>query len=174
MACALVGIAVVATSCFSTASNAPTADSTKPSIVPLPDPASMQQVILPAKEFVVLNRLQDITGTFGWGACGGQNEALYYGEVQLTFVLPMGVDEDRYISHIVKMMVSHGWMDGPAQGDRSVGTLLHTNEVRAAISGGDAYAPELGKIRLSGECRNTDDHRDDNVEIDITDQLTQR
>ena len=71
-------------------------------------------------------------------------------------------------------MGSHGWMDGPVGGDRSFGTLLHTNEVRAAISGGGAVYRELGKVRLSGECRNTNDHRDDSAWIDITDQLTQR
>ena len=174
MACALAGVAAVAAGCFSTASEAPKVDPSKPPIVPMPDPASMHQVILPAREFVILNRLQDVTGTFGWVACGGQNEALYYGEVQLLFAFPKGVAEDRYIKQIVKMMVSHGWMDGPVEGDRSSGTLLHTNEVRAAISGGAAAYRELGKIRLSGECRNTNDHRDDSAGIDITDQLTQR
>ena len=91
----------------------PEAESSKPPIVPLPDEASMQQVIDPAKEFVILNQLQDVSGGFGWVACGGQNEALYYGEVQVMFLLPKGVDEGRYIKQIVKMMVSHGWMDGP-------------------------------------------------------------
>ncbi len=143
-------------------------------MVPMPDPASMQQVILPAREFVVLNRLQDVSGGFGWVACGGQDEALYYGEVQMSFLLPKGVDEDRYLEQIVKMMVSHGWADGPAPGDRSFGTLLHTNEVRASIAGGDMYNRERGTIRLSGECRNTNDHRADSAGIDITDQLTQR
>lgn len=138
------------------------------------DPASMQQVIVPAREFVVLNQLQDATGMFGWVACGGQNEALYYGEVRLTFLLPKDIDEDRYIKQIAKMMVSHGWMDDPKAGDRSFGTLLHTNEVRAAVSGGNAYAREIGTIRLSGECRNTNDHRDDSGEINVTDQVVQR
>ena len=174
LACALVGIVAVAAGCFPMAPTTPKAESSKPPIVPLPDEASMQQVIDPAKEFVILNQLQDVTGGFGWVACGGQNEALYYGEVQLMFQLPEGVDEDRYIKQIVKMMVSHGWMDGPAEGDRSFGTLLHTNEVRAAITGGDSSTRELGKVRLSGECRNTNDHRDDSAGIDITAQLTQR
>jgi hypothetical protein len=72
MACALAGVAVV----LPTASEAPKVDPSKPTILPMPDPASMHQVILPAREFVILNRLQDVTGTFGWVACGGQNEAL--------------------------------------------------------------------------------------------------
>ncbi len=164
----------MAAGCTPTAPEKPNAESSNPPFVPMPDPASMQQVILPAREFVVLNRLQDVTGTFGWVACGGENEALYYGEVQLTFAVPKGVDENRYINQIVKMMVSHGWMDGPVEGDGSPGTLLRTNEVRAAISGGDAVYRELGTIRLSGECRNTNDHRDDSAGVDITDQLTQR
>ena len=134
----------------------------------------MSQVIQPAKEFVVLNQLQDVTGGFGWVACGGQNEALYYGEVSMSFLLPNDVDESRYVKQIVKMMVSHGWMDGPAGGDQSFGTLLHTNEVRAAIGGGNSYNKERGTIRLSGECRNTNDHRDDSAGINITDQLNQR
>lgn len=170
----LVGVAAVAAGCFRVPVEAPKAESSKPSIVPMPDAASMQQVIQPAREFVILNELQDATGTFGWVACGGQNEALYYGEVRLTFLLPKDVDEDRYLRQIVKMMVSHGWMDGPAAGDRSFGMHVHTNEVRAAINGGDVYARERGTIRLSGECRNTNDHRADSREIDVTDQLTQR
>ena len=32
------------------------------------EPASMAQVILPAREFAVLNQLQDVTGIFGWVA----------------------------------------------------------------------------------------------------------
>ena len=151
----------------------PKAESSAP-IIPLPDEASMQQVIDPAKEFVILNQLQGVTGGFGWVACGGQNEALYYGEAQVMFRLPEGVDENRYLKQIVKMMVSHGWMDGPAAGDRSFGTLLRTNEVRAAITGSDSDYRGLGKVRLSGECRNTNDHRDDSAGIDITPQLTQR
>jgi hypothetical protein len=174
VACALAGIAAVVAGCVPTVPETPKDDSSKPTVVPMPDAASMQQVIDPAKEFVVLNRLQDVTGTFGWVACGGQNEALYYGEVQLTFLLPKGVDEDRYIKQMVKMMVSHGWMDSPVEGDRSFGTLLHTNEVRAAITGGDSVYRELGNVRLSGQCRNTNDHRGDSAGIDITDRLTQR
>ena len=173
MACALAGVALAAASCFSTASEAPKIAPSKPPTVPMPDPASMQQVILPAREFVILNQLQDVTGTFGWVACGGQNEALYYGEVQLLFALPDGIAEDRYIKQIVKMMVSHGWMDGPVEGDRSFGTLLHTNEVRAAISGDGAVYRELGKVRLSGECRNMDDHRDA-ASVNVTDQVVAR
>lgn len=174
LACALIGIVAVATGCFPMKPPMPKEDSSKPSIVPMPDEASMQQVIDPAKEFVILNQLQDVSGTFGWVACGAQNEALYYGEVQIKFLLPPDVSEDRYIKQIVKMMVSHGWADSPVAGDHSFGTLLHTNEVRAAISGGNTVAREIGTIRLSGECRNTNDHRDDSAGIDITDRLTQR
>ena len=140
-------------------------------MVPLSDYGSMQQVIDPAKEFVILNQLRDVSGTFGWVACGGQNEALYYGEVRVSFLFPKDVDQGRYIKQMVKMMVSHGWMDTPVEGDHSFGTLLHTNEVRAAIGGGDSVHRELGSIRLSGECRNTTDHRDDSSGTDITDRL---
>ncbi len=173
LACALIGIVAVAAGCVPMAPEKPKEDSPKPSMVPLPDPASMQQVIDPAKEFVILNRFQDVSGTFGWVACGGQDEALYYGEVRLSFLLPKDIDEGRYIKQIVKMMVSHGWMDSPT-GDRSFGTLLHTNEVRAAITGSDSFNRESGTVRLSGECRNTNDHRDDSAGIDITGQLAQR
>jgi hypothetical protein len=173
-ACALmVGVLALA-GCASLRPNIPKEESSKPAIVPMPDQASIQQVIDPAKEFVVLNQLQDVTGSFGWVACGGQNEALYYGEVRLFFLLPKDIDEKQYIRQMAKMMVSHGWMDGPAQGDRSFGTLLHTNEVRAAITGGDAVDRETGKIRLSGECRNTTDHREHSTAVDITARLLQR
>jgi hypothetical protein len=174
LACALIGIVTVAAGCVPMAPEGPKEESSKPAIVPLPDEASMQQVIDPAKEFVILNQLQDVSGTFGWVACGGQDEALYHGEVRLSFLLPKDVDEGRYIKQIVKMMVSHGWMDNPAQGDRSFETILHTNEVRAAISGGDSVNKERGTVRLSGECRNTNDHRDDSAGINITGQLAQR
>lgn len=172
-ACAVVGIVAVLAGCSPTAPGTSEEAST-PSMIPMPDPASMQQVIQPAKEFVILNQLQDVSGGFGWVACGGQNETLYYGEVQMSFLLPKDIDEDRYIEQIVNMMVSHGWMDGPADGDRSFGTLLRTNEVRAAIGGGTSVSRERGTIRLSGECRNTNDHAGDTAGIDVTDQLTQR
>jgi hypothetical protein len=149
-------------------------ESSKPLIVPMPDPASMQQVIDPAKEFVILNHLQDVSGTFGWVACGGQHEALYYGEARVYFGLPKGMDSQGYVQKIAHMMVSHGWSDAPAQGNRSFGTLLHTNEVRAIITGGNANDPETGQVQLLGECRNTADHRDDSTAVSITSQLLQR
>ena len=166
--------ALALSGCDSLMPKVPQGDSSKPAMVPMPDQASIQQVIDPAKEFVVLNQLQDLTGTFGWVACGGQNEALYYGEVRLFFLLPKDIDQKQYIRKIAKMMVSHGWMDGPAEGDRSFGTLLHTNEVRAVVTGGDSVDRETGKIRLSGECRNTTDHREHSTAVDITARLRQR
>lgn len=174
LACALIGVVAVAAGCFPMKPPMPKEDSSKPSIIPMPDEASMQQVIDPAREFVILNQLQDVSGGFGWVACGAQNEALYYGQVDMSFLLPKDVDESRYIKQIVKMMVSHGWQDGPVAGDHSFGTLLHTNEVRAAIGGGNAFVKERGSIQLSGQCRNTNDHRADSAGIDITDKLTQR
>ena len=172
LACALVGIVAVAAGCFPMAPKMPKAESSKPTIVPLPDEASMQQVIDPAKEFVILNQLQDVTGGFGWVACGGQNEALYYGEVQVIIPAAQGrrrgplYQADRKDDGVARL-------DGqPGHGDRSFGTLLHTNEVRAAITGGDSFNRERGTVRLSGECRNTNDHRDDSAGIDVTDQLT--
>lgn len=152
----------------------PKAESSKPTMVPMPDPASMQQVIDPAKEFVILNNLQDVSGTFGWVACGDQDQALYYGEARVYFGLPKDMDSKRYVGKIAQMMVSHGWSDRPAQDDRSFGTLLHTNEVRAIITGGNANDPETGQIQLLGECRNTTDHRDDITAVSITNQLLQR
>ena len=64
--------------------------------------------------------------------------------------MPKGVDENRYINQIVKMMVSHGWMDGPVGGDGSHGTLLRTNEVRDAIGGGDAVYREPARSGCQG------------------------
>ncbi len=172
LACALVGVAVAVAGCHSTAPNVPQQESSSRAIVPMPDQASMQQVIDPAKEFLVLNRLRDVSGVFGWVACGRPDEALYYGEVRMSFLLPENVDEGRYLAQIAKMMVSHGWMDAPVGGDRPSGTVLHTNEVRAEITGGNPANRERGTIRLSGECRNTNDHRDDTAGIDITARLT--
>ena len=174
LACALIiGVSALA-GCASLRPNIPKQELSKQAIVPMPDQASIQQVIDPAKEFVVLNQLQDVTGSFGWVACGGQNEPRYYGEVRMFFLLPKDIDGKQYVRQIAKMMVSHGWMDGPAAADRSFGTLLHTNEVRAAITGGDSVYRETGKIRLSGECRNITDHREHSVAVDITARLRQR
>lgn len=166
--------AVVCTGCSSLLPHTPPSESSKTSIVPMPDPASMQQVIDPAKEFVVLNHLQDVSGSFGWVACGGQDEALYYGEARVYFRMPEDMDAQGYVRKIAQMMVSHGWMDGPTPGDRSFGTLVHTNEVRAIITGGNRDNPETGQIQLLGECRNTTDHRADGTTVSITDQLRQR
>lgn len=171
--CALAVAAVVA-GCSSLLPQTPTSEPSKPSIVPMPDPASMQQVIDPAREFVVLNQLQNVSGSFGWVACGGQDEALYYGEARVYFLMPENTDAQRYVRKIAQMMVSHGWMDGPAPGDRSFGALIHTNEVRAVITGGDRDNPETGQVQLLGECRNTTDHRADGASVNITDQLRQR
>ncbi len=141
----------------------------------MPDPASLQQVLDPAREFVVLNRLQNVSGSFGWVACGGQNEALYYGEARVYFSMPSDpMDPQRYVRKIAQMMVSHGWSDAPLSGDRSFGILLHTNEVRAIVTGGTRDNPETGQVQLLGECRNTTDHRGDATPVSITDQLLQR
>jgi hypothetical protein len=167
--CTLAVVVAVA-GCSSASQQSPS----KPSFVPMPDPASIQQVIDPAKEFVVLNRLQDVSGSFSWVACGGQDEARYYGEARVYFRMPEDMDAQRYVGTIAHMMVSHGWMDAPAPGERSFGTLIHTSEVRAIITGGSRDNPETGQIQLLGECRNTTDHRGNATAVSITDRLRQR
>lgn len=173
VACTLAMVVAVA-GCSSPLFQSPQASPSEPPFVPIPDPASMQQVIDPAKEFVVLNHLQDVSGSFAWVACGGQDEPLYYGEARIYFQMPKDMDGQRYVGKIAQMMVSHGWMDGPAPAERSFGTLLHTNEVRAIITGGNRDNPETGQIQLLGECRNTTDHRGDATAVSITDRLRQR
>ena len=60
LACAIVGAAAMVAGCVPTAPETPNEESSSMPFVPMPDPASMQQVILPAREFVVLNQLQDV------------------------------------------------------------------------------------------------------------------
>lgn len=171
--CALAVVVALA-GCSSALPPSPQAGPSTPSFVPMPDPASIQQVLDPAKEFVVLNRLQDVSGSFSWVACGGQDQALYHGEARVYFRMPEDIDPQRYVGKIAHMMVSHGWMDGPVPGERPFGTLIHTNEVRAIITGGTRDNPETGQIQLLGECRNTTDHRGDASAVSITDRLRQR
>jgi hypothetical protein len=173
-ACAATVAAFALTGCFPTLPNFPNPGPPDPPIVPLSDDASMKQVIEPAKQFAQLNELEDVSGGFGWVACGGQNEALYYGQVEMSFLLPKGIDEKQYIRQIAKTMVANGWTDGPPRGDRSFGTLVHTDHVRAIITGGNFNVRERGAIQLLAQCRNTNDHRDDSVGVNITDQLRQR
>ncbi len=159
--------------CFPMMPKMPRPGPPDPPVVPLSDEASMKQVIDPAKEFVRLNQLEDVSGGFGWVACGGQNEALDYGQVEMSFLLPKDIVPQSYIRQIAKTMVAHGWTDGAPPGFKPFGTVIHTDEVKA-IMAQDGFYKELGKIQLLGECRNTNDHRDDYAGVSITDQLRQR
>ncbi len=137
---------------------------------PLSNEQTMAQVIEPAKQIAKVAGLQDVSGGFSWESCNDQGDPPYRGRVDMTFVVPTGVDHGAYFEQIAGTMVAKGWSAGAPSGQHPFGTVIHKNGVMAII-GISPFLGADGAVQLFGECRNMNDHRNDSNGFSIKDQL---
>lgn len=139
----------------------------------LSDDDTLKQLVEPAKAFVAVGALQDVSAGFDYEACNDQGEPPYRGRVDMGFRIPDDVEPTTYFQRLAKTMVEQGdgWSDGPPPGRNPFGTVIHTDTVFAII-GQNPVAKEDGYVHIFGECRNMDDHRD-HAAVNITDQVVE-
>lgn len=136
---------------------------------PLSDSQSVAQVVDPAKKIAKVARLQDVSGTYRWESCNDRGEKPYRGRLDMTFVVPPGIDHNAYFQQIANTMEANGWSAGPPRGRHAAGTVIHQDDVMATI-GISPYVRADGAIQLLGQCRNMNDHRRDGS-FSVDDQL---
>lgn len=103
-------------------------------------------------------------------SCKNRDEPPYQGAIYLTFALPTGVRAEDYFPKVKTALVAHGWTEGMAADDDRLAKL--TKDSVTAILQTDRDDTSMGVLRLYGQCRNVNDHRNDATTwINITGQL---
>jgi hypothetical protein len=138
---------------------------------PVTDDQSQTQVIEPAKQIVTVARLQKPTAGYLLMSCKNRDDPPYQGAIYMTFALPAEAHDDTYFRNIAATMVAHGWSEGLPPNQQLYGRTLHKDGVTVIVYRNSADA-NLGTMRLYGQCRNVNDHRNDTTAwIDITDRF---
>lgn len=139
---------------------------------PMSDAQSISEVVGPAKQIARSAQLPDVSGSFSWASCNDQGGKPYRGRVDMTFIVPKGLDHSAYFEQIAKTMEANGWSAGPPPGLHVFGTTIHQNGVMGII-GVSPFLDADGAVQLFGQCRNMSDHRLDEG-FSIKDQLRTR
>lgn len=137
------------------------------------DDQSETQVVDSAKQIVTVARLQQPTAGYLLMSCKNRDDPPYQGAIYMNFVLPAKARDDAYFRDVAATMVAHGWSEGLPPNDHLSGRTLYKDGVTAIIyrSSDDI---NRGIMRLYGQCRNMNDHRNDTTAwIDITDRFNQ-
>ena len=138
---------------------------------PMSDEQAEAQVLDVGRQLRTVAGLQDVGGGFSFESCNDQGEPPYRGLVEMSAQLPAGADTDSYARHVADAMVAAGWTDGPPPGKKPYGTVIHKDGVMVVMGPGNVAG--LLAFTISGECRNTTDHRDDGKAVgrDVTPEL---
>jgi hypothetical protein len=140
---------------------------------PVTDDQSETQVVEPAKQIATVARLQKPTAGYLLMSCKNHDDPPYQGAIYMNFALPAGARDDTYFRDIAATMVAHGWSEGLPPNQHLYGRTLHKDGVTAIIYRNSDDA-NLGIMRLYGQCRNVNDHRNDTTAwVDITDRFIQ-
>ena len=138
---------------------------------PVSDDQSETQVLEPAKQIVTTAGLQQSTAGYLLMSCKDVSDPPYQGAIYLNFAVPADVRADTYFRGIADAMVEHGWRQGIPPSRYTYGATLYRGEVTAIVYR-DNNVPDLGVLRLYGQCRNMNDHRYDRTAwADVTDRL---
>lgn len=124
------------------------------------DAQAAEQVLTSAKQIVSMAQLQDATGGYAFVSCNSANEPPYQVAVYMNFRLPQS-NSLKCLRDVAASMVAHGWTPAPAMGEH-FGQKLTKDGVTAIFYRSGNYA-DFATMRLYGECRNTADHRNDNL-----------
>ncbi|MGO4445092.1 hypothetical protein AB4Z42_17215 [Mycobacterium sp. 2YAF39] len=127
--------------------------------VPLTNDQAAGQVVGSARQIVAAARLQKVTGGYMFVSCATQNAAPYQAAMYMSFSLPHS-DWARYLDQVASAMIVGGWAAAPAQAEH-FGRKLTKGGVTAVLQR-NLDDPTFATMRLYGECRNLEDHRNDN------------
>ncbi len=141
---------------------------------PVTDDQSKAQVVESARRIVTVTGLQAVSAGYLLMSCKDRANPPYQGAIYLTFALPAAARADTYFPAIAASLVSHGWTEGVPHNDHAYGRTLSKDAVTVIFYRQDDD-PSLGVLRIYGQCRNMNDHRNDSTTwVDITDLLTRR
>jgi hypothetical protein len=146
-------------------------DSLDHPVNPVTDDQSEAQVVESAKQIVTLTGLQTASAGYLLMSCKDRDDPPYQGVIYLTFALPPEARADTYFPSIAATLVTHGWTEGLPPNEHSFGKTLSKDGV-TVIAYRHSDDPSVGVLRLYGQCRNMNDHRNDTTAwIDITGQF---
>jgi hypothetical protein len=125
---------------------------------PLTDDQAAAQVVGSARRIVAAAHLQGAAGGYTFVSCA-KDEAPYQAALYMSFSLPQA-DWRRYLAEVASAMIVDGWVDAPAQAEH-FGRKLTNGGVTAVLQR-NLDDSTSATMRLYGECRNIEDHRNDN------------
>jgi len=138
---------------------------------PVTDDQSEAQAVESAKQIVTLTGLQTASAGYTLMSCKDRDDPPYQGAIYLTFALPAGAAPEAYFPNLAATLTGHGWTEGLAPNDHVFARSL-TKDAVTAIVYGQTESPSLGVLRVYGQCRNMNNHRNDSTAwIDVTERL---
>jgi hypothetical protein len=137
---------------------------------PVNDAQSQAQVVGAARQIVSLAGLRTASAGYLLMSCKNRDDPPYQGAIYLTFTLPAGVAADKYFPTIASTLTSNGWAEGSAPTNRMFGRAVSKDAVTGIVYRDDDN-PNMGVLRLYGQCRNMNDHRRDDW-TDVAAQVT--
>jgi hypothetical protein len=138
---------------------------------PVTDDQSEAQAVESAKQIVTLAGLQTASAGYTLMSCKDRDDPPYQGAIYLTFALPAGAGPEAYFPALAATLAGHGWTEGLPPNDHVFARSL-TKDAVTAIVYGQTESPGLGVLRVYGQCRNMNNHRNDSTAwIDVTERL---
>lgn len=139
---------------------------------PLTDEQAEGQVVETAKQIVTIAGLQRPTAGYLLMSCKNRDDPPYQGAVYMDFAVPAEARADMYFRSIAGAMIAQGWNEGLPP-NQAYGRTLYKGGVTAIFYMNRDVA-NFGIMRLYGQCRNMNNHRNDTTAwVDITDKLDQ-
>ena len=131
------------------------------------DEQSRAEVVDAATELIKAANVRVTYASFQWEWCNDQGEPPFHGRVDLAWEVPEGDTSQAVTKRIAATAAQQpGWAPGPPPGLQPAGDVVHKGGVMVVVGPGNY--PQRGAVQIFGNCRNMNDHSDDNQIVDIT------
>jgi hypothetical protein len=138
---------------------------------PVSDDQSEAQAVESARQIVSLAGLRTASAGYALMSCKDRENPPYQGAIYLTFALPADARPEAYFPTLATTLTGHGWTEGLPPNDHVFARSL-TKDAVTAIVYRETDAPNVGVLRVYGQCRNMNNHRTDATTwTDVTDRL---
>ncbi|WP_193376393.1 hypothetical protein [Mycobacterium sp. UM_CSW] len=138
---------------------------------PVSDDQSQAQAVESARQIVTLTGLRTTSAGYTLMSCKNRDDPPYQGAIYLTFALPADTQAETYFPGLAATLVGHGWTEGLPPNDHVFARSL-TKDAVTAIVYRQTEAPDVGVLRVYGQCRNMNNHRTDvTAWTDVTDRF---
>lgn len=127
---------------------------------PVSDDQSRAQVVRSAQDVVAAAALRTSSAGYSLMSCKNRDDPPYQGAVYLTFSVPAATQADTYFARITATLTGHGWTEGLPPNNHAFATTLTKDAVTVIVYRHDDE-PNVGVLRVYGQCRNMTDHRAD-------------